>query len=305
MLARGTGYSRSNRSPIPHNHGTFNHALDRLGLYIHGHCSHGEVYAATLGVWHTLYRRLPTFGNNRAARQRPTRIHRDRSTSTRRDVYGSYDSRRSNWNCDARREIRAHRHRCPHCLGLATVDYSLSTPGRRSPLSADVNRCWVGLIGLFLILIPGGTVPISGASNTQVALWSVAIACGSFCWAFFSWRSTSYQQPKNPLTTAVIQLATAGVFLTLVGVLIGETWNFGIITQQSWAGWAFLVFASSAAYGAYVWLINNAPMSLVTTHAYVNPMVAVTLGFLILKEAYQSGCSCRPVHRGRWSCARG
>ena len=142
----------------------------------------------------------------------------------------------------------------------------------------------VGLIGLFLILIPGGTVPISGASNTQVALWSVAIACGSFCWAFFSWRSTSYQQPKNPLTTAVIQLATAGVFLTLVGALIGERWNFGIITQQSWAGWVFLVFASTIAYGAFVWLINNAPMSLVTTHAYVNPMVAVTLGFLILKE---------------------
>ena len=142
----------------------------------------------------------------------------------------------------------------------------------------------VGLIGLFLILIPGGTVPISGASNTQVALWSVAIACGSFCWAFFSWRSTSYQQPKNPLTTAVIQLATAGVFLTLVGALIGERWNFDIITQQSWAGWVFLVFASTIAYGAFVWLINNAPMSLVTTHAYVNPMVAVTLGFLILKE---------------------
>ena len=142
----------------------------------------------------------------------------------------------------------------------------------------------VGLIGLFLILIPGGTVPISDASNTQVALWSVAIACGSFCWAFFSWRSTSYQQPKNPLTTAVIQLATAGIFLTLVGALIGERWNFGIITQQSWAGWVFLVFASTIAYGAFVWLIKNAPMSLVTTHAYVNPMVAVTLGFLILKE---------------------
>ena len=142
----------------------------------------------------------------------------------------------------------------------------------------------VGLIGLFLILIPGGTVPISGASNTQVALWSVAIAFGSFCWAFFSWRSTSYQQPKNPLTTAVIQLATAGIFLTLVGSLIGERWNFGVITQHSWAGWVFLVFASTIAYGAFVWLINNAPMSLVTTHAYVNPMVAVTLGFLILKE---------------------
>jgi drug/metabolite transporter (DMT)-like permease len=181
-------------------------------------------------------------------------------------------------------------------LGVAIGIVSLAVryvPTGIAALIVSVLPLWIILFRLragdrpsrlTLILIPGGTVPISGASNTQVALWSVAIACGSFCWAFFSWRSTSYQQPKNPLTTAVIQLATAGIFLTLVGALIGERWNFGIITQQSWAGWVFLVFASTIAYGAFVWLINNAPMSLVTTHAYVNPMVAVTLGFLILKE---------------------
>ncbi len=143
----------------------------------------------------------------------------------------------------------------------------------------------VGLMGLVLILLPGGTEPVNGASNAQVALWSVAIACGSFSWAFFSWRSTKYQQPKEPLTTAVIQLATAGVFLTLVGTLIGERWDFSVITQQSWAGWGFLAFASATAYGAFVWLINNAPMSLVSTYAYVNPVIAVFLGLIILNEA--------------------
>ncbi len=143
----------------------------------------------------------------------------------------------------------------------------------------------VGLTGLALMLLPGGTEPVNGASNAQVALWSVAIACGSFSWAFFSWRSTKYQQPKEPLTTAVIQLATAGVFLTLVGTLIGERWDFSVITQQSWAGWGFLAFASATAYGAFVWLINNAPMSLVSTYAYVNPVIAVFLGLIILNEA--------------------
>ena len=142
----------------------------------------------------------------------------------------------------------------------------------------------VGLMGLFLMLLPGGTVPINGASNAQVAFWSVAIACGSFSWAFFSWRSTRYHQPKEPFTTAVIQLATAGVFLTLVGAMIGEKWDFDVITQQSWAGWMYLAVASTAAYGAYVWLINNAPMSLVATYAYINPVVAVSLGFIVLKE---------------------
>ncbi|NCG02560.1 MAG: EamA family transporter [Actinomycetales bacterium] len=169
-------------------------------------------------------------------------------------------------------------------LPLWIIFFRSRAGDRPSPLT--LIGVGVGLIGLFLILIPGGTVPINGASNTQVTLWSVAIACASFCWAFFSWRAARYEQPKNPLITAVIQLATAGVFLTLVGVLIGETWNFDVITQQSWAGWVFLVFASPVAYGAYVWLINDAPMSLVTTYAYVNPIIAVTLGFFILKEAF-------------------
>ena len=131
----------------------------------------------------------------------------------------------------------------------------------------------IGLIGLILMLLPGGTTSASGASTTQVALWSVAIAFGSFSWAFFSYRSTSYEQPKEPLTTAVIELATAGVFLLVVGALIGERWDSGVITQESWVGWWFLVVASAAAYGAFVWLLNNAPMSLVSTYAYVLPPI--------------------------------
>lgn len=146
----------------------------------------------------------------------------------------------------------------------------------------------IGLIGLILMLLPGGTTPANGASTTEVALWSIAIAFGGFTWAFFSYRSTSYEQPKEPLTTAVIELATAGVFLVVVGALIGERWDFGVITTESWFGWWFLVAASALAYGAFVWLLNNAPMSLVSTYAYVNPVVAVILGIVILNEAITS-----------------
>ena len=146
----------------------------------------------------------------------------------------------------------------------------------------------VGLLGLILMLLPGGTTPMNGASTTQVAIWSIAIACGSFSWAFFSYRSTRYEQPKEPLTTAVIELAAAGIFLMVVGVLIGERWDFGVITQESWVGWWLLVAASAIAYGAFVWLLNNAPMSLLSTYAYVNPVVAVILGFLILNETITS-----------------
>ena len=146
----------------------------------------------------------------------------------------------------------------------------------------------IGLIGLILMLLPGGTTPASGASTTEVAIWSIAIAFGSFSWAFFSYRSTSYEQPKEPMTTAVIELATAGVFLVVVGALIGERWDFSVITTESWIGWWYLVAASALAYGAFVWLLNNAPMSLVSTYAYVNPVVAVILGLVFLNEAITS-----------------
>ncbi len=146
----------------------------------------------------------------------------------------------------------------------------------------------IGLIGLILMLLPGGTTSVSGASTAEVAIWSIAIAFGSFSWGFFSYRSTSYEQPKEPMTTAVIELATAGVFLVVVGALIGERWDFGVITTESWIGWWFLVVASALAYSAFVWLLNNAPMSLVSTYAYVNPVVAVILGLVILNEAITS-----------------
>ena len=142
----------------------------------------------------------------------------------------------------------------------------------------------IGLLGLILLLLPGGTEPVGNADTIQVAVWSLGIAVTSFLWAFFSWRSTSYAQPKDSLVTTVIELLTAGIVLTILGAVIGERWDFAAVTNASWFGWAFLVIASTLGYSTYVWLIGNAPMSLVSTHAYVNPVIAVILGFTILNE---------------------
>jgi drug/metabolite transporter (DMT)-like permease len=141
----------------------------------------------------------------------------------------------------------------------------------------------IGMFGLILMLLPGGTTPVSG-TEMDVAIWSVMIALGSLSWAFFSWRSSRYDLPANPLTTTFYELLAAGVFLTVVGFIIGEKWDFTIITDASMYGWLFLVLASVVAYAAYVWLLENAPMSLVSTYAYVNPVVAVLLGWWILGE---------------------
>lgn len=141
----------------------------------------------------------------------------------------------------------------------------------------------VGLLGLGIMLLPGGTVPVSG-TDFDVVIWSFGLVLGSLSWAYFSWRSTAYDLPSNLLTTTVYELMVAGVFLTIVGFATGERWSLSTITTASWVGWAYLVIASLIAYASYVWLLDNAPISLTSTYAYVNPLVAVILGSLIIAE---------------------
>lgn len=141
----------------------------------------------------------------------------------------------------------------------------------------------VGLVGLALMLLPGGTVPVTG-TDLDVVIWSIGLVVGSISWAYFSWRSSSYDLPRNLLTTTVYELLVAGVFLTLIGFLTGERWSFATVTTGSWIGWAYLVVASLIAYASYVWLLENAPISLTSTYAYVNPVVAVILGAIIISE---------------------
>jgi drug/metabolite transporter (DMT)-like permease len=141
----------------------------------------------------------------------------------------------------------------------------------------------VGLAGLALMLLPGGTTPVAG-SDGDVVLWSVAIMLSTFCWAYFSWRSASFTFPRNALVTTTYEMAVAGVTLVLAGTLRGERVDLGVITTESWWAWAYLIAASIAGYSAFTWLLGHAPLSLTSTYAYVNPVVAVLLGFVILGE---------------------
>lgn len=158
--------------------------------------------------------------------------------------------------------------------------------GERPP-ALTIAGVAVGMTGLVLMLLPGGTRPVAG-SDTDVVIWSIAVICSSFCWALFSWRSSRYTLPENPLVTTTLEMAVAGAFLSVVGLLRGERWDVSAVQAQSWWAWAFLVAASIAGYSAYTWLLGHAPLSLVATYAYVNPVVAVLLGWLIIREPITS-----------------
>lgn len=149
------------------------------------------------------------------------------------------------------------------------------------------RRTWlgvaIGLTGLTLMLVPGGTAVRSG-TDSDALLWSLAMLGSMLCWSIFSFRAPRYRLPSNPLVVTMYEMAVAGMFIVLVGLLIGEQWDLDSVSSRSMIGWGWLVIVSVIGYLAFVTLLGRAPLSLVMTYGYVNPIIAVLLGWLINGE---------------------
>jgi drug/metabolite transporter (DMT)-like permease len=139
----------------------------------------------------------------------------------------------------------------------------------------------LGFAGLGVLVIPrgiDGTVAVGGMLMLIVA---------SASWALGSFYSRRLTLPSDPLVSTTFQLVLGGLFLLVAGSLIGELGRLRVedFSTASVVSFVYLVvFGSVLAYTAYTWLLQNAPISKVATYAYVNPVVAVALGWLILQE---------------------
>jgi len=104
------------------------------------------------------------------------------------------------------------------------------------------------------------------------------------CWAFGSYIQPRLWLPEDPFVIAVYEMLFGGVLGTAVALATGEDWTLDYSTR-TWVALLYLVvFGSVVAFTAYIWLIASAPISLVATYAYVNPVIAVFLGWLVLGE---------------------
>jgi drug/metabolite transporter (DMT)-like permease len=149
--------------------------------------------------------------------------------------------------------------------------------GDRPPLSTFAGVL-VGFAGLALLTLTRG----GGASRP---LGIVVILLASLSWSIGSFLSSRLPMPKNPFTASVYEMAAGGLALLVLGFGRGERLKVGEVTSTSWLALAYLVlFGSLVAFTSYVWLLGNAPISLVGTYAYVNPAVAVLLGVLFASE---------------------
>ncbi len=138
----------------------------------------------------------------------------------------------------------------------------------------------VGLAGLALIVLPGGD-----GSSSAVGL-AIALAA-TISWSLGSFFGHRLPLPADGFVATTWEMLSAGVFLVLLGVASGELGSAdpGGFTLESIAAWLYLaVFGSLIGFTAYAWLLRNAPISKVVTHQYVNPLVAILLGALLLDE---------------------
>src|SRR5437899_3545196 len=101
-------------------------------------------------------------------------------------------------------------------------------------------------------------------------------------WATGSSLSARLTMPADPFAATTIEMLTGGFVMLPFGLLTVHHFS---PSTASIAGWIYLViFGSIIGYTAYVWLLANAPLGLVSTYAYVNPVVAITLGVLFRGE---------------------
>ena len=152
------------------------------------------------------------------------------------------------------------------------------------------NLSWlgvvIGFVGVAFLLKPGSVNPLNGASTGLMLFWACMIMIGNIGWSFGSYIAPRFPMPKNPMISTMYQMLTGGLLLVVVGLATGEKFaDFIDATRSSWAGWSYLTLVGSiVAYSSYVWLISNAPIGLISTYAYVNPVIALSLGAIFLHE---------------------
>jgi drug/metabolite transporter (DMT)-like permease len=138
----------------------------------------------------------------------------------------------------------------------------------------------IGFIGVALLVFGGRLA--EGAPTT----WLLVLLAAAASTAVGSFLSGRARLPANALFSTAVEMLSAGLLMLVVGLAAGEGGDgLGDVSAKSLGALAYLVVVGSVlGYTAFVWLLRNASVSLVSTYAYVNPVVAVILGWAILSE---------------------
>jgi len=156
-------------------------------------------------------------------------------------------------------------------------------PGGVRPGGRAIVGLLVGFGGIYLLIGPSH---LTGALQFD-AVGTLAVVAASFIWSIGSIYSRGADVPKSTLMMSGGEMLVGSVSLFAVSAMVGEWrgFSFSTVSMNSWLGLAYLIsFGSLIGFVSYGWLLQNAPLSLLATYAYVNPLVAVFIGFLFAHE---------------------
>lgn len=142
----------------------------------------------------------------------------------------------------------------------------------------------IGFSGVFILI---GPAEITGTGQKFDTFGIILLLFAPLLWSLGSIYARGADMPKSTLMSTGMQMLTGAVSLFIVSVLTGELtgFRFSEVSARSWWGLIYLItFGSLVGFVAYGWLLHNAPISLTSTYAYVNPVVAVFLGWLFANE---------------------
>jgi drug/metabolite transporter (DMT)-like permease len=157
-------------------------------------------------------------------------------------------------------------------------------PGGVKPNWQAVIGLLIGFAGIFLLV---GPAELTGGGHSLNPLGVGALITAAFLWSVGSIYSRSADMPRSSLTATGAEMLTGSAALFIVSGLAGEWDGFHLtqISLNSWLGLGYLIaIGSLVGFVSYGWLLQNAPISLVATYAYVNPLVAVFLGAWLADE---------------------
>lgn len=156
-------------------------------------------------------------------------------------------------------------------------------PGGRRPTAGVVAGLVVGLVGIAILVGPHGIV--SGAPVNPFRV--LVVVLGSVVWAFGGIYQRNAPRPESALLFTAMQMLGGGLVLSIGSILTSQWTGFTLsqVSARSWIGFVYLiVFGSLVGYTSFVYLLRVSTPARVSTYAYVNPVVAVLLGWAVANE---------------------